>query len=81
MSQLVFLGVAVVAGLGCPLHMWRSHCRGRQAARCPSVRNPALQGELEKQLWARQERLRALIAACGPGAASADADGAPVDAR
>jgi len=60
MTEGLVLGAAVAAGLGCPLHMWWSHRRGRQAACCP----PALMtrdAEIEV-LRARQELLGALIA-------------------
>lgn len=60
MSQTVVLGLAVVAGLACPLHMWWSHRRGRRAACLASVA-PAAESELEA-LSRRQAQLRALVA-------------------
>jgi hypothetical protein len=34
-TEPVLIGLVVVAALGCPLHTWWSHGRGRQAACCP----------------------------------------------
>lgn len=79
MSPAIILGVAVLAGLFCPLHMWWSHRRGRQAACCPAVPMPAHLGDIEL-LRARQDRLSALIAAHdGALVASADPDQVPAD--
>jgi hypothetical protein len=61
MTDAIILGAAVVAGLACPLHMWWSNRRGRQAACCPSIRTPEGEGEIEA-LRARQQRLSTLIA-------------------
>jgi hypothetical protein len=80
MSQLIILGVAVLAGLACPLHMWFSHRRARQAGCWPPRRNFAHPSEFEG-LRARQERLGAPIVAHDPEAAGTRSDGARVDAR
>jgi len=61
MSQDVILGVAVVAGLACPAHMWWSRRRGSRTACCPPMPKAETEGEIET-LRARQERLGALIA-------------------
>lgn len=77
MSQAIILGVAVVAGLACPLHMWWSHRRDRQAASSPAGHKPDHPLELEL-LRARQQRLGAMIAAHdAKPVASPDADHAP----
>jgi uncharacterized iron-regulated membrane protein len=60
MSQTVILGLAVVAGLACPLHMWWSHRRGRRAA-CWAPVVPAAESEIEA-LRTRQAHLRTLVA-------------------
>jgi hypothetical protein len=60
-SDALLFGLAVAAGLACPLHMWWSHRRGRQAACCPT--RPAADGSDEMEiLCARQRRLDGLIA-------------------
>lgn len=77
MSQAIILGAAVLAGLACPVHMWWSHRRGRQAACCTAARRIDHPGELEL-LRAREERLSLMIAAHEATLdASAEADQAP----
>jgi len=61
MSQGVIVGLAVAGGLACPLHMWWSQWRGRQAACCPPGRKAGGDSEIEV-LRARQQRLGVLIA-------------------
>lgn len=61
MTEGLILGVAVAAGLACPVHMWWSRSRGRQAACRPPGRSGRAGSEVEG-LRARQERLSALIA-------------------
>lgn len=78
MNDPVLLGAAALAGLLCPLHMWWSHCRGRQPACCP----PARKGELaEVDLRARQQRLRAMIGERDRTAMRGHSDGAAVDGQ
>ncbi|MHB8659919.1 MAG: hypothetical protein ACYC91_18640 [Solirubrobacteraceae bacterium] len=72
MSQGVILGLAVVAGLACPLHMWWSHRRGRTTA-CGM---PHVSGNDDPELEAlrtRQIRLSSMISRH-----HADADGESV---
>jgi len=72
MSQGVLLGLAVVAGLACPAHMWWSHRRGSRAA-CRAPGAPADGGNEIEALRARQRHLRTLIVEHeGTGAAAGD---------
>ena len=67
MSQDVILGLAVVAGLACPLHMWWSHRRGRATA-CGM---PHVSGNDETELEAlrtRQMTLSSMISGHQAGA-------------
>ncbi len=59
MSQGVILGLALAAGLTCPLHMWWSH-RGR-AAGCARVGSASADDQLET-LRVRQAHLTVLVA-------------------
>jgi hypothetical protein len=61
MSQGVILGLAFAAGLACPLHMWWSHRRGRQAACCAPDGAADASNEIEA-LRARQDQLSTLVA-------------------
>ena len=78
MSPAIILGVAVLAGLFCPLHMWWSHRRGRQTACCPAARNPDRSRRIE-DVRAGHERLRTMIAAHDPAVAIADRDEASAE--
>jgi hypothetical protein len=61
MSQSVILGLAFAAGLACPLHMWWSHRRGRQAE-CCAPDGAADAGDEIEALRARQAQLSTLVA-------------------
>jgi hypothetical protein len=61
MSQGVIFGLAVAGGLGCPLHMWWSHRRGRQGACCAPGSAADASSEIEA-LRARHRQLSTLIA-------------------
>ena len=71
MSQGVILGLAIAAGLACPLHMWWSQRRGRRAA-CSAPGVPSAESEIEVVLT-RQAQLRTLVAE------HAGASGAPTN--
>lgn len=70
MSETLVLGIAVVAALACPLHMWWTHRRGGQAACCPPSEADGSRTERLEQLRARRADVEARLAEFGVDAGS-----------
>jgi hypothetical protein len=60
-TETLVLGIAAVAALACPLHMWWMHRRGRRAACCPPSEAGTRIESLE-QLRARRAEVEARLA-------------------
>jgi uncharacterized iron-regulated membrane protein len=57
-TDLLFVGLVILAALACPAHMWWQHRRGRQSACCPP-RKPA-PSDLQA-LRARRDQIEAQL--------------------
>jgi hypothetical protein len=57
-TETLVLGVAAIAALACPVHMWLMHRRGRHAACCP----PSEADASLEQLRARRAEVEARLA-------------------
>ena len=60
--EAVILGVAVLAGLACPVHMWWSHRRGKAASCCPPMSERTTPVEDAESLRARRAEIEARLA-------------------
>jgi uncharacterized iron-regulated membrane protein len=60
-GTLVF-GLAAIAALACPLHMWWAHRRGRHAACCSRAQAHGRRTESLEQLRARRAEVEAQLA-------------------